>query len=63
MSLYNSENNVITVSGDFSHRHNGKIPLTIGALPDYYRGVDLSVDSTEYLVEPRSNLPAHSVDQ
>lgn len=56
MSLYNSENNVVTVTADFSKRNNGKIPISIGALPDYYRGVELSTDSVEYLVEQKSTL-------
>ncbi|MBD5425348.1 MAG: hypothetical protein HDR45_04010 [Bacteroides sp.] len=58
MSLYNSENNVVTVTADFARRHGGKIPLTIGALPDYYRGVELSTDSVEYLVEQKVAHPA-----
>ncbi len=56
MSFYNSENNVITVTADFAKRNNGKIPVTIGALPEYYRGVELSTDSVEYLVEQKSTL-------
>ncbi|MCM1310116.1 MAG: YbbR-like domain-containing protein [Bacteroides sp.] len=55
MSLYNSETNVVTVTADFAQRNNGKIPLTIGALPDYYRGADLSVDSVEYIIERKSD--------
>lgn len=58
MSLYNSENNVVTVTADFARRHGGKIPLTIGALPDFYRGVELSTDSVEYLVEQKAAHPA-----
>ncbi len=60
MSLYNAESNVVAVSADFLQRHNGKIPLKVGALPDYYRGVELSVDSVEYIVEQKS---AHPVAQ
>ncbi len=56
MSLYNSENNVVTVTADFSRRRNGKIPVEIGSLPDYYRGVELSTDSVEYLIEQKSAL-------
>lgn len=56
MSLYNSENNVVTVIADFSHRHGGKIPVEISSLPDYYRGVELSTDSVEYLIEQKSTL-------
>lgn len=57
MSLYNSESNVVSVSADFTQRQNGKIPLQVGSLPDYYRGVDLSVDSVEYLVEQKAVHP------
>lgn len=53
MSLYNSENTVITVSADYARHHNGKIPLSIGALPDFYRGVELATDSVEYIIESR----------
>lgn len=60
MSIYNSETNVLTVSADFANRHEGRIPLTIGALPDYYRGVELSTDSVEYLIEQKAALPAHT---
>lgn len=55
MSLYNSENTVVTVSADFAEHHNGKIPLSIGALPDYYRGVELSADSVEFIIERKSD--------
>lgn len=61
MSLYNSENNVVTVTADFAKRNNGKIPVEIGSLPAYYRGVELSTDSVEYLVEQKSTL--HSSGQ
>ncbi|MDE7335623.1 MAG: hypothetical protein K2N10_04870, partial [Muribaculaceae bacterium] len=54
MSLYNSESNVVAVSADFAQRHNGKIPLRVGSLPAYYRGVELSVDSVEYIVEQKA---------
>ena len=57
MSLYNSENNVVTVTADYSRHHDGKMPLAIGALPDYYRGVELSTDSVEYLIEPKAAQP------
>lgn len=57
MSLYNSENNVVTVTADYSQHHDGKMPLAIGALPDYYRGVELSTDSVEYLIEPKAAQP------
>lgn len=62
MSLYNSENSVLTVTANFSHRHNGKMPLTIGPLPDYYRGVELSADSVEYLIEQKTTLPSSNSD-
>lgn len=55
MSLYNAENNVVTVTADFAEHNNGKIPLSIGALPDYYRSVELSVDSVEYLIERKTD--------
>ena len=54
MSLYNSENGIITVSANYARRANGKLPLELGALPDYYRGVELSTDSVEYLIEQRT---------
>lgn len=56
MSLYNSENNVVTVTADFSRRQGGKIPIELGSLPDYYSGVELSTDSVEYLIEQKSAL-------
>lgn len=59
MSLYNSENGIINVTADFARRSNGKMPLELGALPDYYRGVELSTDSVEYLIEQRASLPSH----
>ncbi len=55
MSLYNSENTVVTVSADYARHQNGKIPLTIGALPDFYRSVELSADSVEYLIEHKND--------
>lgn len=58
MSLYSSENAVITVNADFYNRSGKKIPLTLGAIPDYYRGVSLSTDSIEYLIEQKSAFPA-----
>lgn len=61
MSLYNSENGIITVSANFSKRSDGKIPLELGALPEYYHGVELSTDSVEYLIEQRA--PHHASQQ
>lgn len=58
MSLYSSENAVITVNADFRQRSGTKIPLTVGAVPDYYQGVSLSTDSIEYLIEQKAALPA-----
>lgn len=58
MSLYASENTVITVNADFYNRSGSKIPLTLGAIPDYYSGVSLSTDSIEYLIEQKSAFPA-----
>ena len=55
MSLYNSESTVVTVTADFAEHHNGKLPLSIGALPDYYRGVELSADSVEFTIERKSD--------
>lgn len=60
MSLYNSESNVVSVTADYARRHRGKIPLVIGALPDYYRGVELSTDSVEYLIEPKTAIPGQN---
>ncbi|MCX4330919.1 MAG: hypothetical protein OSJ24_01840 [Muribaculaceae bacterium] len=60
MSLYNAENSIISVTADYSHRHNGKIPLAIGSLPDYYRGVELSTDSVEYLIEQKTLQPTQN---
>lgn len=56
MSQYNSENGVISVTADYRRRSNSKIPLTLGALPDYYKGVELNTDSVEYLIEQKANL-------
>lgn len=55
MSMYNSENVIITATADYARRENGKIPLTVGALPSYYRGVELSADSVEYLIERKTD--------
>lgn len=59
MSLYDSETGVVTVSADFSQRSATRIPLSVGSLPDYYRGVELSTDSVEYLIEARTSLHSH----
>lgn len=58
MSYYNAESSMITVNGDFARRANGKIPLQVGKLPDYYSGVELSTDSVEYLLEQKNPHPA-----
>lgn len=58
MSMYSSENSVITVNADFYDRSGSKIPLTLGAVPDYYQGVSLSVDSIEYLIEQKAAFMA-----
>ncbi len=57
MSLYSSENSVITVNADFYNRSGSKIPLTLGSYPDYYQDVSISVDSVEYLIEQKSSFP------
>lgn len=57
MSLYSSENGVLSVNADFRQRSSTKIPLTVGAIPDYYQGVSLSLDSVEYLIEQHIEKP------
>lgn len=57
MSLYSSESAVITVNADFYERSGSKIPLTLGAIPDYYQGVTITPDSIEYLIEQKSVFP------
>jgi len=59
MSLYNSENGVVSVTADYHKRSYNKIPLTLGALPGYYSGVELSVDSVEYLIEQKASIPTN----
>lgn len=58
MSLYSTENAVISVNADFYERSGTKIPLTIGSCPDYYQDVALSVDSVEYLIEQKAIFAA-----
>lgn len=58
MSLYNSENGVVSVTADFRRRSHARIPLEVGALPGYYQGVELSTDSVEYLIEQKASLPS-----
>lgn len=58
MSLYNSENALISVFADYNERSSTRIPLSIGAYPRYYHGVSLSADSVEYLIEQKTSLPA-----
>ncbi len=58
MSLYSTENSVITVNADFFNRSGTKIPLTLGSHPNYYQDISLSVDSVEYLIEQKAYLPA-----
>lgn len=57
MSMYGSESGVVTVNADFHERTGAKIPLSLGAVPDYYQGVSLSADSVEYLIEQKAALP------
>lgn len=58
MSLYSTENSVITVNADFFSRSGTKIPLSLGSHPDYYQDISLSLDSVEYLIEQKAYLPA-----
>lgn len=53
MSLFNSERGSVTVTGDYTRRANGKIPLSISEIPDNYHAVELLTDSIEYLIEQR----------
>lgn len=59
MSLYSTENSVITVNADFYNRSGTKIPLTLGSYPSYYQDISLSVDSVEYLIEQKAVFTAH----
>lgn len=64
MSLYNSESGIVTVSANYAHRSANKIPLDLGALPDYYQSVELLTDSVEYLIEqPTALSPSHSTSE
>lgn len=57
MSKYGSESGVMTVNADFLERTGSKIPLSLGAVPEGYQGVSLSVDSVEYLIEQKAAMP------
>lgn len=57
MSLYNSENGVVSVTADYRQRSDSRIPLALESLPAYYRGAELSIDSVEYLIEQKVSHP------
>lgn len=63
MSLYSTENSVITVNADFYNRSGTKIPLSLGSYPDYYQDISLSQDSVEYLIEQKAAFTAHENEQ
>lgn len=56
MSLYATENPVVSITADYSKRSLNKLPLTISSQPEFYQGTVLNIDSVEYIIEHKTSL-------
>ncbi|MBO5779664.1 MAG: YbbR-like domain-containing protein [Muribaculaceae bacterium] len=53
MNMYNDDYEAPTASVDYRDTHSGenKVPVTVGNIPDFYRGVSVNHTEVEYIIE------------